>query len=259
MKKITNVLLATILTISSLVGTVHTIAATSAEESHITAAELCKSANTWEEYKATFKEFQCEQGDFLGKILKDLSEKIEDLSTFMGTLSYSGINDSEVDEFVDVIRHATDLYSNSETGHLRFSVEKMDLNAPYSQVNVFVKDIPLTNVGNVVLCYDIPYYSNIDTYMAGQDANFYDGQLMCYTCGVSYWNPDGTLAKMEYIPYDKVAQLKDEQKPQIDINFEGTILVLLCTTDSLLGWTGLDGLYQYEDATGNMEFFISYR
>lgn len=114
-----------------------------------------------------------------------------------------------------------------------------------------------------LLLHKFNYKSIIQSTMARQDANYYTGQIMCYTCGVSYWNPDGTLAKMEYIPYDKVAHLKDEQKPKIDINFEGTILILLCTTDSLLGWADLNGLYQYEDAKGNMKFynpdFIRYR
>lgn len=49
---------------------------------------------------------------------------------------------------------------------------------------------------------------------------------------------------------------------KIDREFKGKILVLLCTTDTVLGWTSIDGLYQYEDVTGNMEFynpdFISY-
>lgn len=118
-----------------------------------------------------------------------------------------------------------------------------------------MQDNILTHIGNVVKCYDIPYYSDIDKYMAGKDANYYQGQIICYTCGVEYWNPYGTLEKKEYIPYDKVGQLKDEQKPEIDKDFDGTILILLCTTDTLLGWTSIDGLFQYEDAMGNMEFY----
>ena len=51
---------------------------------------------------------------------------------------------------------------------------------------------------------------------------------------IEYWNPDGTLEKMEYIPFDEVAQLKDSQKSKIDRNFDGTILILLSTTDTLL-------------------------
>lgn len=259
MKKFSTLLLAVILMISNFVGNVQSMATAATVESK-TAVELCKSANTWEEYKEIFEEFQCERGDFLGSMLKDLPKKIANSSTFSGTIGYGGIKDSEVDEFAEAIQQAIALYS--ETGHLRFSVKKKNLKSPYSQVDLFVEDKPLTHIGNVVKCYNIPYYDNVDKYMTGQDSNFYEGQL-CYTCGVSYWNPDGTLANMEYIPYDKVAQLKDKQKPQIDKDFEGTILILLCTTDSLLGWTSLDGLYQYEDATGVMVFynpdFIRYR
>lgn len=160
-----------------------------------------------------------------------------------------------MDEFVDAICYATSLYSKSKTGHLRFLVEKKDLEGPYSQVDAFIEDNALTHIGNVVKCYDIPYYSNVDKYLTGKDAYYYNGQIICYTCGVAYWNPDGTLEKMEYIPFNEVAQLKDEQKPQIDKEFEGTILILLCTTDTILGWTSLDGLYQYENAMGNMEFY----
>lgn len=259
MKKITTLLVvATLMT--SFIGNQIVV---NAAESHKTAAELCKSANTWEEYKEIFEDFQCEREDFLGRVLKELPEKTEELSTFIGGISYGGIKDEEVDEFSDVIRYATSLYSNSETGHLRFSVEKKDLEGPYSQVDVVIEDNSLTHIGNVVKCYDIPYYSNVDKYLAGKDAYYYKGQIICYTCGVAYWNPDGTLEKMEYIPFNEVAQLKDEQKPQIDKDFNGTILILLCTTDTLLGWTNLDGLFQYEDAMGNMEFynpdFISYK
>ena len=160
-----------------------------------------------------------------------------------------------MDEFADAIYYATSLYSKSKTGNLRFSVDKKDLEGPYSQVDAFIEDNALTHIGNVVKCYDIPYYSNVDKCLSGKEAHYYKGQRICYTCGVAYWNPDGTLEKMEYIPFNEVAQLKDEQKPQIDKEFEGTILILLCTTDTILGWTSLDGLYQYENAMGNMEFY----
>ena len=252
MKKITTLLLVAIL-MTSFIG--NQMIVVNAAEVDKTAYELCKSANTWEEYKEIFEDFQCERGDFLGRVLKELPEKTEDLSTFIGAISYGGIKDEEVDEFTEAIRYATSLYSNSEIGHLRFSVEKKDLEGPYSQVDAFIEDNPLTHIGNVVKCYDIPYYSNVDKYLADKDAYYYKKQIICYTCGVSYWNPDGTLKKMEYIPFSKVAQLKDEQKPQIDQEFEGTILILLCTTDTILGWADIEGLYQYEDAMGNMEFY----
>ena len=60
---------------------------------------------------------------------------------------------------------------------------------------------------------------------------------------------------MEYIPFDEVAQLNDSKKPQINRDFDGEVLILLCTTDAILGWVNLEGLYQYEDAMGNMEFY----
>ena len=222
-----------------------------------TAYELCKSANTWEEYKEIFENFQYERGDSLGRILKALPKEIENSSTFIAALSYGGIKDEEVDEFADAIRYATSLYNNNKTGHLRFFVEKKDLEAPYSQVDAFIEDNALKHIGNVVKCYDIPYYSNVNNYLTGKNAYYYK-EILCYTCGVAYWNPDGTLEKMEYIPFDEVAQLKDSQKSKIDRNFDGTILILLSTTDTLLGWTSIDGLFQYEDATGNMEFYNPY-
>lgn len=67
-----------------------------------------------------------------------------------------------------------------------------------------------------------------------------------------------TLGKTEYIPYDEIAGLKDEKKPQINRDFDGEIIILLCTTDAILGWADLEGLYQYEDANGNMEFYNPY-
>lgn len=253
MKKITALLVVAIL-VTSLMGN-QMIA--NAEESGKTAYELCQSVSTWEEYKEIFEDFQCERDDFLGHVLKELPEKIDGLSTFMA-FGYGGIKDEEIDAFEESIRYATSLYSNSETAHLRFSVEKKDLEGPYSRVDVFTEDNKLTHIGNVVKCYDIPYYSCVDNYLCGKNACYYKKQIICYTCGVAYWNPDGTLEKMEYIPFDEVAKLKDEQKPQIDRDFDGTILILLCTTDTLLGWTSLDGLFQYEDAMGNMEFYNPY-
>lgn len=251
MKKITTLLVVAIF-MTSLLGKQIVVNAT---ESNKTAAELCKSANTWEEYKEIFENFQCERGDFLGRVLKELPKKTEELSTFIGAISYGGIKDEEVDEFTEAIRYATSLYNNSEMGHLRFSVEKKDLEGPYSQVDAFIEDNPLTHIGNVVKCYDIPYYSNVDKCLSGKEAHYYKGQIICYTCGVAYWNPDGTLEEMENIPFDEVVQLKDSQKPQINRNFDGEVLILLCTTDTLLGWANLEGLYQYEDAMGNMEFY----
>lgn len=222
-------------------------------ESNKIAIELCKSANTWEEYKDIFEDFQCERKDFIGRTLKKLPQEIEGLSTFT-KISY-GIKDEEADELADAIQYATSLYSNSEIGHLRFSIEKEDLNSPYSQIDIVVEDNPLTHIGNAVKCAGVPYYSNIDQYRAGKNMNYYKGQGICYTCGVAYWNPNGTLEKMEYIPYNEVGQLNDTQKLKIDKSFDGTILILLCTTDTLLGWTSIDGLFQYEDAMGNMTFY----
>lgn len=130
-----------------------------------TAYELCKSANTWEEYKEIFENFQYERGDSLGRILKALPKEIENSSTFIAALSYGGIKDEEVDEFADAIRYATSLYNNNKTGHLRFFVEKKDLESPYRQVDAFIEDNALTHIGNVVKCYDIPYYSNVNNYL----------------------------------------------------------------------------------------------
>lgn len=255
MKKIATLLMATIL-MTSFVGKSATVLA--AEK---TAYELCKSAHNWKEYKKIFEDFQYEREDFLGSILKELPEKTEDLSTFTEGIGYGGIKDEEVDKFADAICYATSLYN--EEGYLRLSVKKKDLEGPYSQVNVDVQNSELTHIGNVVMCYGIPYYSCFDNYLCGKNKNYYEGQEMCYTCGIEYWNSNGTLEKMEYIPFDDVAQLKDSQKPSIDKSFDGTILILLCTTDSLLGWTSLEGLYQYEDGIGNMEFYnpdvISYK
>lgn len=232
-----------------------------AAEANQNAAELCKSVNTWEEYKEAFEDFQYVRGDFLGSVLKNLPERIAKVSTYSG-FGYGGIEDERLSEFVDCITYAISLYSNSEIGHLKFSIDIEDLEGPYSQVDVTTEDIPLSHIGNVVKCYEIPYYSNINEYMEDKNANYYEGQILCYTCGVAYWNSDGTLEKMEYIPFEEVAQLKDEEKPKIDREFDGNILILLCTTDTFLGWTSLDGLSQYEDSMGNMEFynpdFISY-
>lgn len=252
MKKITTLLLAIFMT--SLIGT-QTVNA--AEDK--TAYELCKSAKSWEEYKQLFEDFQPDREDNLGRALKEFPKHTEELSTFRGGPGYGGIKDEEVDEFFEAISYATYLYNNSETAHIRFSsVEKKDLEGPYSQVDTIIADNPLTHIGNVVICSDIPYYSSIDYYLANKNPHYYKGGIICYTCGVSYWNPDMTFEKTDYIPYDKVAELKDEQKPIIEREFDGEVIILLCTTDTILGWAGLDGLYQYEDAMGNMEFYNPY-
>ena len=231
------------------------ITAKAAENERSEAYELCKSADTWQEYKDIFKDFQYEQGDWLGLVLKELPEKIETLSTFISGVGYGGIKDEKVDEFEEALSYALSLYNADETAHLRFTVKKKDLEGPYSQVDANIENNPLTHIGNVVMCHEIPYYSSVDRYMEDKDAYYYDGTPMCYTCGVAYWNPDGTLEKMEYVPYEDVARLKDAEKTVIDRNFEGTTLILLCTTDTILGWADLDGLFQYEDAMGNMQFY----
>ena len=84
------------------------------------------------------------------------------------------------------------------------SVEKKDLEGRYRQVDAFIEDNPLTHIGNVVKCYDIPYYSNVDKCLSGKEAHYYKGQRICYTCGVAYRNQDGTLEKMEYIDYKNI-------------------------------------------------------
>lgn len=252
MRKIMT-LVVVVIFMTSLIGTT-----VNAEEER-TAAEICKSAKSWEEYKQLFEDFQPDREDQLGRVLKKLPADIENLSTFKMGFSYGGIKDEKVDEFAEAISYATYLYNNSETAHIRFSsVEKKDLEGPYSQVDAIIEDNPLTHIGNVVICADIPYYSSIDEYLSNKKPHYYSGRIICYTCGVSYWNPDMTLGKTEYIPYDEIAGLKDEKKPQINRDFDGEIIILLCTTDAILGWAGLDGLYQYEDANGNMEFYNPY-
>lgn len=227
------------------------ITAEATENEKSEAYELCKSADTWKEYREVFKEFEPKQGDFLGLVLKELPEKIETLSTFFSAVSYGGIKDKDMKEFEEGLRYALSLYNADETAHLRFTVKNKDLKGPYSQVDISCEKKMLTHLGNVVICHEIPYYSSVDRYKA----YYYSGTLMCYTCGVAYWNLDGTLEKMEYVPFEEVARLKDSEKTVIDRNFEGTTLVLLCTTDTILGWADLDGLVQYEDAKGNMEFY----
>lgn len=252
MRKIMT-LVVVVIFMTSLIGTT-----VNAEEER-TAAEICKSAKSWEEYKQLFEDFQPDREDQLGRVLKKLPADIENLSTFKMGFSYGGIKDEKVDEFAEAISYATYLYNNSETAHIRFSsVEKKDLEGPYSQVDAIIEDNPLTHIGNVVICADIPYYSSIDEYLSNKKPHYYSGRIICYTCGVSYWNPDMTLGKTEYIPYDEIAGLKDEKKPQINRDFDGEIIILLCTTDAILGWADLEGLYQYEDANGNMEFYNPY-
>lgn len=249
MRKIMT-LVVVVIFMTSLIGTT-----VNAEEER-TAAEICKSAKSWEEYKQLFEDFQPDREDQLGRVLKKLPADIENLSTFIGYIDYASVKDEETDQFIEAIVYATSLYS--ETGHLRFSVEKKDLEGPYASVNLYIEDKPLTHVGNVVICRKIPYWSSIDDYLDNKNPHYYNGGIICYTCGVSYWKPDMTLEKTEYIPYDKVAELKDEQKPIIEREFDGEVIILLCTTDAILGWADLEGLYQYEDANGNMEFYNPY-
>lgn len=220
---------------------------TETESKEATAYELCSSANSWAEYKAVFEHFQCRLGDFKGFTLKELPDMLEHSCTFSGGYTI-GAPDEEVDDYAEMLSHAVSLYN--EMGFLHFSVKKRG-----SQIDIVPDDIALTHVGNVVKCYNIPYYENVNAYFEGKEAYYYRKQVICYTCAVAYWNPNGTLEKMEYIPFDEVANLTDEQKPKIDSDFEGTTLVLLCTTDAMLGWANLDGLFQYEDAKGNMEFY----
>lgn len=216
------------------------------------AYELCSSANSWEEYKTVFESFQCEREDFEGGVLKDLPERLESLTSF-NAYSIGGILDEETDDFEKMLNHAVSLYN--EMGHLKFSVIKNNFEGPYSGFDIIPEEASLTHLGNVVRSYNIPYYENINAYLEKEGACYYQRQILSYTCGVAYWNLDGTLEKMEYIPFNEVGSLKDSQKIEIDTNFEGTTLILLCTTDTLLGWTNLEGLYQYEDGRGNMEFY----
>lgn len=256
MKKMTSIIMVMIMVVIGNQMVVN--AADNAE----TAYEICKSSTTWKEFVESFADFQCERGDFLGMCLKELPEKISKASTFHGVCDYGAIPDEELAEFTAAMAHAIMLYNMSGNSNLRFSVKMEDSDSQYGKVDIQTVDNPLTHIGNVVKCYNIPYYENADNYFGDKDACYYNKQVICYTCGVAYWNSNKTLARMEYIPFDKVAELRDEQKPKIDREFKGKILVLLCTTDTVLGWTSIDGLYQYEDVTGNMEFynpdFISY-
>lgn len=219
------------------------------------AYELCKSAETWEEYKEIFKDYKCDRGDFLGSELKELPEKIEGLSSLMGGGVYGGIEDAELERFAGAMFHAISLYNKSGIGHLKFSLEMGDLEGPYAYLDLNIEEISITHIGNVVKCYKVPYYPDFDSWREGKNANYYEKQIVCYTCGVAYFNKNGILEKEDYIPFDEVANLKDAQKPKIDRDFDGNILILLCTTDSILGWTHIYGLAQYEDAFGNMEFY----
>lgn len=261
MRRCIALLVALLVFVSGLMGNLTTVKAAEVdvEDTVISAYELCRSSNSWEEYKTVFQNFQCERGDFKGSVLKELPERLESLSSF-SSYSIGGISDEEIDEFEEILNHAVSLYN--EMGFLKLSVVKKDLEGPYSQIDIIPDDAKLTHLGNVVSSYNIPYYENVNAYFENKGACYYQKQILCYTCGVAYWNSDGTLEKIEYIPFDEVADLEDWQKPEIDTNFEGTTLILLCTTDTLLGWVDLDGLFQYEDAQGNMEFynpdFISY-
>lgn len=226
--------------------------ANAADNTTSTAYELCKSATTWEEFVDKFEDFQYERGDFLGMSLKDLPERISKASTFQGVCSYGAIKDEKLEEFADAMLYAISLYNSSDS-NLKIFVQKKDFDGPYGQVDVTTEDRVLTHVGNVVTCYNKFYYENADQYFEKVNESWYDGRTMYATCGVAYWNPDRTLSKMEYVPLDEVAQLKDAQKIKIDRSFNGTILVLLCIDDTIIGWTDLDGLEQYEDANG-MEY-----
>lgn len=187
MKKITTLLVLAIFMSSFM----RTPIIANAAEGDKTAYELCKSANTWEEYKEVFENFQVDREDLLGRVLKELPERIEGLSTFVELIGYGGIKHEKADEFADAISYATSLYNSSEIGNLKLSVEKKDLESSYSVVEIHIEQNVLTHIGNVV----------------------------------------------KY-----VVILVEEH-------------ILLCTNDTILGWAELDGLYQYEDAKGNMEFY----
>lgn len=262
MKKMTTLVVALVVLMGSLVANPLLVKAaspadciapvTEVEAKEATAYDLCSHANSWAEYKVAFEDFQYERGDFKASVLKRLPENLANLTTFRAC--GIAIMKEEADEFEKMLNHAISLYN--ETEDLKVSVSRRDDDeALCAAFDIVPEDVQLTHLGNVVKCCDIPYYANVNDYLEGKGACYYQKQILCYTCGVAYWNPDGTLEKMEYIPFDEVANLTDEQKPKIDSDFEGTTLVLLCTTDAMLGWANLDGLFQYEDAKGNMEFY----
>lgn len=219
------------------------------------AYELCYSATSWEEYQTMFEEFECGRGDIDGRTLKELPEMLNRLSTFWSL----GIvrTDEKAEKLRPAIEHAISLYN--EQGNLTFSVTKRkgSFEGPNTEICIRADKVRLTHLGNVVISENVPYYENINTYLEKGEVYYFQKPSVAYTCGAAYWNLDGTLEKIDYIPFEKVANLKDSQKKPIDTNFEGTILVLLSTTDTILGWANLEELYQYEDAFGNMEFYNS--
>lgn len=221
------------------------------KEESSSAYELCYSATSWEEYKESFSEFQCEKKDYKGRTLKDLVGYLESLCTFQSF--YMRRTDEEAKELEKAVRHAVGLYNKQ--GLLNFSVQITDFTGPNSIIEVHPDPIMLTHLGNVVVSYQVPYYKNVNDYLEQKNAYYYQKQILSYTCKAAYWNSDGTLEKVDSIPVEKLATIKDSEKIQIDTNFEGTILILLCTTDEILGWANIEELYQYEDAFGNMEFY----
>lgn len=227
------------------------------KEESSSAYELCYSATSWEEYKESFENFECEQGDINGRTLKELPETLNKLSTFwsMGILR----TDEEADKLKLAIEHAISLYNDNEQGNLTFSVTKIKrgFQGPNTEIHISADKVRLTHLGNVVISANVPYYENVNAYLEKREAYYYQKQILSYTCKAAYWNLDGTLEKVESIPIEKLATIKDSEKIQIDTNFEGTILILLCTTDEILGWANIEELYQYEDESGNMEFYNS--
>lgn len=223
----------------------------SVKENRKPAYELCYLASSWEEYKATFEQFEPEDNDITGRVMKNLPKELEELSTFhaCGVV----IEDEKADELKEAIEYAVSLYN--QRGILTFSVSKRKMEGPNDSISIMPNKKKMTHLGNVVLSSKVPYYQNIDDYREQKNAYYYQKQIICYTCKVAYWNPNGTLEKVDEIPLSKLATLKDAEKKQIDTEFEGTTLVLLCTTDEILGWANIDELYQYEDAFGNMEFY----
>ena len=251
MKKITSMLLAVLICVTSFMGNYIT-----ANASVLSAYDVCKSSRTWEEYKENFENlWGYVRSGIESKILKELPKTFEEASTFKGAISYGGIKDEEIEKLEDAVNYAISLYSADSSSHLSFRVTTKDLEGPYSQLDIYSEEIQLTHIGNVVKCYNVPYYSNINEYLTEKNAYYYNGQIVCYTCGVAYWNSDGTLEDMNYVPYNKVAGLKDSEKIEINQEFEGITLVLLCTTNTILGWADANKLFQYEDGTGNMEFY----
>lgn len=274
MRRLTTLLVAVALFIGSLLGNQMTVRAeetkkeeisvedklayyaslqkqSSMEENTKPAYELCYLASSWEEYKIAFEQFEPERDDTTGRVLKKLPENLEGLSTF--SACGVAIEDEDADELKEAIEHAVSLYN--QQGILTFSVSKREIEGPNDGISITANKEKLTHLGNVVLSAKVPYYKDIDDCRKQKNAYYYQKQILCYTCKVEYWNPDGTLEKVDEIPFEKLATLKDTEKKQIDTEFDGTTIVLLCTTDEILGWANIEELYQYEDAYGNMEFY----